>query len=549
MNHPRARARSGLLVGIALALTATGPGVAAPQPSGRNGDFIYKARPRDTLIGLGRRFLLEPRRWRDLQRLNGIANARRIPLGSEIHIPYAWLRTRAETARADDVSGAVLHDGEPLAAGATVLEGSRIETGTDGSATLGLADGSVVTLQKSSVLWLETLRQVSGEKFAHDLRLKLEKGRVRTAVKPHGDVGRFEIETPVAISAVRGTQFRTAFDPATRAAADETLDGTVAVSGTRSEVSVHAGFGTRVKTDGVPLSPVRLLAAPDLSSIPVKSSTARLRLEWPPIAGAVRYRAQLAPDPDFRTVLADAESTSARVFLPAPPDGAFWLRVRAIDRLGLEGFDATKAMTEHLLPPPPTPVSPQPGARITGPDASFSWSGAAAGARYRWQLARAPGFSAPVKDREITGDNEIAVAGLEPGRYVWRIASVNAQGEAGEWSASQSYTQRPSPPVLQAPAIGRHTVELRWSGAPATHYHVQVARDPSFGRPIIDRDVDAPQLSMTRPRVGTYYVRVQLIDSGGTHDPYGDPQRFQVPVPKWVRIVLPVAAVALALSL
>lgn len=550
MNHIRARAYTVLIAGIQLVLTCAAPIVVASQLGGHEDDFIYKARPRDTLIGLGRRFLREPRRWRDVQRLNDIGNARRIPLGSDIKIPYAWLRMDIQTARAADVSGTVLRDGKPLTAGTIIPQGSLIETGPNGSVTLAFADGSVVTLQKSSRLRLQTLQQVSGEKSARDMQLKLEKGRIRTAVKPHGGMGRFEIETPVAISAVRGTQFRTAFVPATRAAADETLEGTVSVSGSRSAVPVSGGFGTRVESDGVPLPPVRLLSAPDLSGISATNLTPELRLAWPPIAGAVRYRVQLAPDPDFHTVLTDAASTDAHVSLPAPADGVFWVRVRAIDRLGLEGLDATKAMTEHRLPPPPAPTSPQPGARVIGTHASFSWSSSAsAGARYRWRLARSTGSSVPVMEREIDGKNEIAIDGIQPGRYIWRIAAMNAAGEAGEWSAPQPYVQRPDPPALQAPEIRRHTVELRWTGAAAARYHLQLSRNPGFARPLVDRDVDASQLSVPRLHAGTYYARVQIIASDGTRDPYGAPRSFEVPVPRWVRIVLPVAAAALAIGL
>ncbi len=548
MSGFRARRRAALLVGIAMALSSVAPGVAAPQPAGHD-DFLYIARPHDTLIGLGRRLLLEPGRWRDVQRRNHIVNARRIPLNTVIRIPYAWLRMSVETALAADLSGTVLRDGKPLAAGAIVAQGSRIATGPDGSVTLDLPDGSVVTLQKSSALRLQTLQRVSGEKSARDYRLTLEKGRVQTADKPQGAMGRFEIETPVAICAVRGTRFRTAYDPTTRAAADETLAGMVAVSGARAAVSVPADFGTRVESNGTPIPPVRLLPAPDLSAIPAAHLTRRLRLEWPAVAGAARYRIQLAPDPQFHTILDDTELAGNRVSLPAPPDGAFWLRVRAIDSLGLEGLDAVKAMSEHRLPPP-VPLSPRPGARITGAGVSFSWSGTTAGASYRWQLGRTADFSSAVMmDRVIAGTNTVTVHGMPPGRYVWRIAALGARGETGEWSAPQSYTQQPSPPILQGADVARHVIRLRWSGASAARYRVQLASDPAFGRPLVDRDVDAPQVSLPRPRAGTYYVRVQVIGSDGTRGPYSAPLRFNVPVPLWVRIVLPIAAVALALSL
>lgn len=529
-------------------LSSGAPSAAAPQP-GDHDDFIYTARPRDTLIGLGRRLLREPRRWRDLQRLNRIANPRRIPLNTEIRIPYAWLRMRVQTAVAADLSGTVLRNGKPLAAGATVAQGSRIETGPNGSVTLDLPDGSVVTLQKSSTLQLQTLQQVSGVRSARDYQLRLEKGRVQTADEPQGKMGRFEIVTPAAICAVRGTQFRTSYDSATGAAADETLEGTVAVSGAHAAVSVPADFGTRVKANEVPIPPVRLLPVPDLAAIPATNLTPRLVLEWPPVAGAVRYRVQLAPDSQFRTILEDTESTSPRVSLPAPPDGAFWLRVRAVDTLGLEGLDAVKTVSERLLPSP-TPLSPRPGARVTGTQASFSWSAAAAATRYRWQLARGQGFTAAViMQRIVAGKNEVTIDGMQPGRYVWRIASVGAQGETGEWSAPQPYTQLPNPPILQRPDVARRVIRLRWSSASAAHYHLQLSRDPAFTRPLIERDVDSSRLSLRRPRAGTYYARVQVIGDDGIRGPYSAALRFEVPVPLWVRIALPIAAVALALTL
>ncbi len=458
---PRGASRIAALIAVGgLVIGSAFPRLGLAQPLANGDEFVYRAQARDTLIGLSRRLLREPARWVDVQTRNGIANPRRIPLGTEIRIPYAWLRTSAETAAVSNVAGSALLDGKAIEPGAALPQGSLIQTGTDGSVTLNLADGSVITLQKSSALRLETLQQVTGVSGAHDVRLKLESGRVQTVVKPHRDVGRFEIQTPVAVSAVRGTQFRTGFDADAANATDETLEGTVAVSGASSEVPVPAGFGTRVERNGVPLPPVRLLPPPDLTTIAATNTAPQLNVEWPAVAGAARYRAQLAPDPDFHTIIADADPTEPRATLALPPEGKFWLRVRSIDQLGLEGPDATKAITQHVAPPPPV-------------------------------------------------------------------------------------AQRPSPPVLATPVIHRGSVELRWRSTDATRFRVQIARDAAFARPVIDRVVDAQELSIPHLRTGTYYARVQIIEADGGEDPFGPSQSFNVPIPLWLRIAVPVAGAIL----
>jgi hypothetical protein len=519
-------------------------GVGRAQTSIPESEFLYVAKAHDTLIGLGRRFLREPQRWREIQTSNHIANPRRIPLGTAIRIPYAWLRMTAEAATVANVSGAVLLDGTPVSTGQSVPQGAVLRTGTDGSVTLDLADGSVITLQKSSELSLEEMWRIDNADGAHDTRLLLRSGRLQTVVKPHGDVGRFEIRTPVAVSAVRGTQFRTAFDTASMDATTETLEGTVGVTSAAAAVAVPADFGTRVERTGVPLPPRRLLPPPDLSALLGTNTTPQLHVQWQPIAGAARYRVQLAPDPDFHTLTADTDLTATQLTLPAPPEGNFWLRVRSIDTLGLEGIDAMRAMRQHLLPTPPLPLTPRPRVRVVGTHASFSWSSVAGVTRYRWQLVRDGLFAAPVLEREIEGATGVGIDAMAPGNYQWRVAGINALGEAGDWSAPQPFTQRPNPPSVQPPLLTRHTLEIRWEGTPASRYHVQVARDAAFTKLVADRQIDGLVLSIPRPRAGTYYVRVQLSDPDASGDPFGKPRQVEVPLRLWLRILLPVAAAA-----
>jgi hypothetical protein len=495
------------------------------------------------LIGMARRLLREPQRWHDLQVRNHISTPRRIPLGATIRIPYSWLRMSPESAFVSAVSGTAALNGAAIRSGEALAQGSLIETGTDGSVTLDLADGSIVMLQKSSSLKLDEMQRVSGVDDAHDNRLLLQSGRLQLLVKPQRDAGRFEIVTPVAVSAVRGTQFRTSFDGRTDHATTETLDGHVAVAGSAAEVALPAGFGTRVERDAPPLAPVKLLPPPDLAAVPDVTTGERLQLQWTAVSGAEAYRIQLAPDADFHSITADALSPSATVALPAPTDGLYWLRVRSIDRFGLEGLDAVKSMSQHLLPAAPTPISPLSGTRIEGERTVFAWAGAASDSRFRLQLSRDPEFEQPVLEREITGVSSLELDALAPGNYFWRVAAVNTRGESGDWSVTRAYAQRPSPPMPPAPEITAHELQLHWDAQPDAQYRIQIARDPSFQRIWLERALNAPALSIARPFPGTYYVRVQSIGADGEAAAFGPPRQFKVPVPPWLKILLPFAAV------
>ena len=539
MNRGARHGRAVLAMLLSLGVAAV-PALAVAQTAILEGEFIYHTQARDTLIGLSRRLLQQPRRWRDLQVRNHVAVARRMPIGTAIRIPYSWLRMTPETASVAGVAGSVVQAGNPLAAGEVLSQGSLIETGADGSVTLDLADGSVITLQKSSALQLDEMQRVDGAGAAHDIRLKLQSGRLESVVKPHGDVGRFEIVTPVAVSAVRGTHFRTSFSDDSARATTETLQGSVAVAGATAAVSVPAGFGTLVDHAAAPLPPVTLLPPPDLSALPTSYSLPLLNISWPAVAGASAYRLQVASDPDFHTIARDLRSPQPSAGVPAPPDGNYWLRVRSIDRFGLEGPDAVRAFVQHLLPAAPVPTTPKPAARVTGTQVTFQWTAVAADARYRLQVARDAAFTDLILEREVSATNQALADGLLPGTYFWRVATLDAQGESGAWSEVQSYRQRAGAPTPAPPTLRDHQLLLSWEAQAGQTYRVQLARDPDFRYVVEDQPLTVPRLSMRAPRAGTYYARVQSVDPDGTAGPFGPSRRVDVPAPRWIRIVLPI---------
>jgi len=192
---------------------AAAPAVASTISTTRSGvafdadDFVYHTQPGDTLIGLGRRLLVEPARWRELQARNTVRQPTRMPTGIALHIPRAWLKQEVEQATVVSVSGEASRDGGAVKPGDVLAQGTQLTTRGDGFLTLKLADGSLVTLDPNSALTLERLTRYPSAAGQRDTLLHLQSGRVETRVQPQGKAGRFQIRTPVAVSAVRSRPY------------------------------------------------------------------------------------------------------------------------------------------------------------------------------------------------------------------------------------------------------------------------------------------------------------------------------------------------------
>lgn len=510
----------------------------SPRPGTAEPEFVYRFRARDTLIQVSRRLLLQPQRWSEVQSRNRIRDPFNIPPDTPIRIPYSWLRLTSDTAIVQAVAGTVTRDGAAVSQGDVLPEGARIETGADGSISIQFADLSVVTLQKSSVMLLARLKNVQGASGGHEASLELESGRAETQVKPKRDVGRFEIVTPVAISAVRGTRFRTGFDASSAHATTETLEGTVGVGSQIDSVSLAAGFGTRVESTGTVLAPVPLLPMPDLQSVPAVNARAQLHVEFPPLQGAANYRVQLAADAEFRALLTDKLVDTPVLALDMPADGEYWLRVRGVDGLGIEGADAARRVTQHLLPSAPEPQSPANGSRQYSGSTRVQWAPLADAVGYRLQLARDSLFTDLVSERVVDNAAAAELAGLSPGEYHWRIAGVNARGEAGPWSQARQFVQSSPPPAAEVVRADRKLLHLKWPATEGESFRLQVARDAAFTHVIVDMTPGAAEYRLEKPAAGNYYVRLQRPAIGGAPEPFGEVSRAEIPIPRWLKILL-----------
>lgn len=517
--RPLLRRAAACALVAAAALAWAAPGLAQPQPAAAaaatDAEYVHISRPGDTLIGLGRELLVNPRRWPELARLNGLANPDLIPTGTPLRVPLALMRVEPRPAEL------LARRGE-VAAPAVLAEGSEVVTGADGQAVLRLVDGTVLRLRPGSRLTITESKAIVPTP-AGRAAARLGSGRVEVQARPRpaGAPG-FRIETPQGVMGVRGTGFRVATGDAEARTLTEVTEGAVGASGRSggAEQRVEAGFAVVVDAAGRVGAPVALLAAPVAEPLPDPVTSPVVALVLRPLDGAAAYRVQVAADEAFDVLLLDLSGSAPALALPGLPDGEYRLRVRGVDAQGLEGRDTVLPLRLQARPEPPAPQQPEPGARRTGQRAEFRWARSAEAEREAFELARDAGFTQRVHEATPAGA-ELVLDGLAPGVYHWRLRSLRADGRAGPWGDARTLELRAPPPAAPEATVGERSVALRWQGLPGQRHELQIAADAGFGQLVVSQQGEALSFDWPRPTGGRFWARVRATDPDGHVGPFG----------------------------
>jgi hypothetical protein len=505
--------------------------LSAAEPAPPELAYLHTTAAGDTLIGLGRRLLIDPARWPELAQANQVRNPNRIPTGTVLRIPLRLMVTEAAPALVTAVSGDVRSTGDAtVTAGQSLPEGAELRT-ADGNATVRLIDGTVLRLRATSQLKIEESNRVP---LAGVVRsgVSLQRGQVEVQAQPAaaGKPG-FRVGTPQGVLGVRGTEFRVAAEDGSGSTRGEVLEGAVAVDGTArgSGQLVKAGFGVVVDRTGSVAPPVPLLRAPDLSQLPVLQDRPLVRFTLATLGGASAYRAQLARDASFEQLLVDTRTASTELRIADLPDGDYVLRVRGEDASGLQGLNAEHRFRLKARPEPPLPSTPAPRAIFSGDRVEFAWTQNIEARSYRLQLSDREDFSTVVKDLPNQTTRTLPLAGLAPGVYFWRMASERSATDQGPFGAVHRFELRAQPAPLKPPQVGEQSIQLAWEGLPGQTFEVQFARDAAFATVVLRREVSEPTLQVELPGSGRFFVRLRARDADGFMGPFTAPQQFEIP--------------------
>ncbi len=430
----------------------------------------YRAHAGDTLAAIATRFTGTANNWVALGRLNGISQSARIAVGTVIQIPADLLLDQTVDARVVALSGTVTvinanetthQNTNRLQEGSRISEGMQLETAGNSFVSFELIDGSRMSIPSNTQVRISTLRATQYTRSPRTA-ITILRGSVDSVVSPlKQNKGSFQILSPSATAAVRGTHFRVEVLP-DGSTAHALFEGLIALEPRAStqHATLQAGYGN-VTSKQILGAAVPLLAAPQLSAAPILRNNAQLNLSVAPLTGAVAYRVQLATDNEARHPLLETRATTPSITLDKVLAGDYSIRIAAVDANGIEGFSRVI----------PISLRQQPSSDADNADASsapsapwlasvepqhftLQWRSTAA-AKFRVQVAHDRAFTW-LQYNATSPRTELRLPRPPFGTYYARIQRQNRDGSVGLFSGVQAFVvtdQWIIPEGLPQPAV------------------------------------------------------------------------------------------------
>jgi hypothetical protein len=307
-------------------------------------DLSYTVKKNDTVWAICKTYVSDPMCWKKLVEYNQIKNPKYLPPKSIIRIPKAWLKNHSITALVIAVEGQVnvMREGnkekKSLVVG-DLLSQEDVVQALSGTAMIKFADESRLLLKANSTIRMASLQFYDASQLVNT-RVELLKGRVKALVeKISNKSSRYEIATPAAVAAVRGTEFRVANEKnanGNTVMRTELLTGALAIISDENNKNILPGQAVMaVEGEGV-FEPVKLLSRPLLEINGPRSFQLPYDLQWKPLKGAVSYKVILITESNQ---LWEKSTKEPQFTLQNLVPGRFELLIRGVDSQGFEGRD------------------------------------------------------------------------------------------------------------------------------------------------------------------------------------------------------------------
>jgi len=509
-----------------LSVTRGSQAATATPESNATPEWIYTVRPGEHFAEIADALLSKGIPAIRLLQHNGIDNPAKVGSGDNLRIPLAWLQRQPNPARVNSVTGSVQlisgSDGtkRPLTSDSLIRVGDEIRSQA-GTATIELADGSVVRISPHSRLAFNRLTQY-GKSGMVDTRLRLNQGEIETQVKPVIEGGsRFEIETPSAVAAVRGTMFTL-----------RTAPGMTDLRVTEGEVSfgppgqtrrIPAGYSASVSTAGVGRMSIRRLPpAPEINPLPQQLKQLPAQLSWTP-NGANSHRVDIFDAESGRWI--NSNEVSDNDFdINLLDNGRYEIHLAAIDNRGMAGIPGVMSFEVDLQARTAALEQPEPGATVNDDMPEFRWRLRGENEVARVEIAEDKDFGNTIATSEWAPDESaLPSRPLTPGQYYWRVVT-EAGGNSVATSEARSLVVNGTLPPVRIISVNYVDSQVRvfWQKVDtATDYRLQLSEEPGFNNIIKEATLSDTTAALRLIPGRRYFVRLKALSDGPLESRWG----------------------------
>ena len=305
-------------------------------------NFLYTVKKNDTIWDVCNIYVQDPLCWKSLVTYNQIENPKLLAPNSIVKIPNSWLITNDASALVIAVEGVVgvVRTGIPgqkkLVIGDRLSQNDVVEA-LNGTAMIKFADQSRLLLKENSTIRMASLQFYNSNQLV-ETRIELLKGRVNSQVeKIVNPKSVYEIFTPAAVAAVRGTEFRvsrTLDSKGNVVMSTELLSGALEIKNSTQSVNITAGQAAIATENSQVSVPIKLLSRPLVVLSERQNFELTYDIQWQPVLGAISYKINLIHN-DSQIWEVTTKETSFVV--ENVPSGSYKLLVRGIDARNIEG--------------------------------------------------------------------------------------------------------------------------------------------------------------------------------------------------------------------
>lgn len=487
-------------------------------------EWHYTLRPGDTLQEISLNLLNHQYSWSDVVKHNRVDQLATLAPGSIIKIPMHWLKHQPKPATVKFLEGSAQIKKvsssryEILKNGMLIQVGDEVAT-REGNVVFEFADGSTIRLEANSNLIFNKLSHF-GKTGMVDTRLRLKQGSLTTDIPPLVKGSRYEIKTPSAVAAVRGTEFRLhSSENETRL---EVLEGSVEFTGEYGQMMVEAGKGATIKNGSPRIEVINLPTPPrtQLAEDTIRELPATV--EWEKSRDANSYQIQLTEKDKNGKLVQSKIQKDTTLSIDQINNGDYELAVRSINSEGYKGTDSISKLSVEIDAIKAQLIAPSENAIIETSTPTFTWSYDSNLAQEktkklplsRLDVAIDKDFAALITDNEFKDAHSITLdQALIPNRYFWRVATLTNNTQLS-FSETRIFNIKGWLAPVQILSVNylEKQVGLFWSPVPnANGYILQVSNKADFSNILKEEKLNKPRAHLLLNPGQQYYARVKGV--------------------------------------